>query len=162
WLSKLEGLPEGQWCFPPGEIKEGVKLPADWLQRTGYRLPTSHEWECACRAGTVTSRSYGSADALLPHYAWYKDNSRGRTRPVGALKPNDFGLFDMHGNLWEWCMDTIFFSPEVEERVLRGGYFGDPLPAIRTARSGPNGNRATFKENSAGMRIARTLPAARR
>jgi eukaryotic-like serine/threonine-protein kinase len=60
---------------------------------TGYRLPTEAEWECACRAGVITSRYYGETEELLVNYAWYTRNSVERTRPVGTRKPNDFGLF---------------------------------------------------------------------
>jgi formylglycine-generating enzyme required for sulfatase activity len=75
------------------------------LLRTGYRLPTEAEWEYACRSGTLTSRYYGTSNELLGKYAWCQVNARDRTWPCGSLLPNDLGLFDMLGNVFEWCQD---------------------------------------------------------
>ena len=81
-----------------------VCLPI-YLTRTGYRLPTEAESEYACRAGTYTSRFYGTADSLLPRYACFRENSKNRSWPVGSLRPNGFGLFDILGNMLEWCQE---------------------------------------------------------
>ena len=98
-LSEQEGVPEDQMCYPRvDEIKPGMKLPENYLERTGYRLPTEVEWEYACRAGATTSRYYGDADELLKFYGWYGENSGEVAHPRGMLKPNDFGLFDTLGN----------------------------------------------------------------
>jgi formylglycine-generating enzyme required for sulfatase activity len=157
WLSAREGIPENEWCFPE-HIKDGDKLPDDYVTRTGYRLPTSAEWECACRAGTVTSRSYGSADELMKYYGWHLDNCGNRTWPLGLLKPNDLGLFDMYGNVMEWCSDEFRFSPEVQERRLRGSCLFQSQEDARTAPPGVTSNRPTWIGNECGMRVARTLP----
>src|SRR5262249_34037025 len=150
---KEEGLPEKEWCYEPnpeGKDALGMKLRANYLSLTGYRLPTEAEWEYACRAGAVTSRFFGETGELLRHYASYPGKSGGGTWPWWRRKPNDLGLFDMHGNIWVWCQegykeyDTGTGSKPVEDtqdvlnvndqpRVIRGGSFANPASTIRSA-----------------------------
>ena len=89
----------------PGD--QGGHAPGPgYLERTGHRLPTSAEWEYACRAGSRTVRPFGNRDELVGEFAWYSDNSARQTHPVGRLKPNAFGLFDMLGNALEWSHES--------------------------------------------------------
>jgi formylglycine-generating enzyme required for sulfatase activity len=122
WLSAQEGLPPEQCCYEPtagGEYGPGMKLKANYLTLEGYRLPREAEWEYACRAGAVTSRYYGETEELLREYAWYLNNARNRTWPVGTRKPNDLGLFDVHGNVWNWCQDEYDdYTPASETKPI--------------------------------------------
>ena len=94
-----------------------MTIPADVLKRTGYRLPTEAEWEYACRAGTVTSRYYGVSVELLGKYAWYQANSQDHAWPGGSLLPNDLGLFDMLGNVFEWVQDREVLTTQTNDAI---------------------------------------------
>lgn len=114
---------------------------------SGYRLPTEAEWEHACRAGTPGAR-YGALDEI----AWFRDNSSDRLHAVGAKQPNAWGLYDMLGNVWEWCWDIYDADVYGDYRVLRGGGWSDPEWSCRAGvrrRSHP-----TFRIDDVGFRVA--------
>ncbi len=116
----------------------------------GYRLPTDAEWEYSCRAGSRAVQ-YGDIEDI----AWFEGNSENITHNVGLKEPNDFGLFDMLGNVWEWCWDL--YDPEVygSYRVFRGGGWYDSSRgclASNRRRSHP-----TYKVDDLGFRIARAI-----
>ena len=156
------------------EYKVGMKLAVNYLKRSGYRLPTEAEMEFATRAGSVTSRYYGETAELLPKYAWYNKNGRDRSWSVGSKKPSDLGLFDMHGNVFTWCQESIQAYPKSKEnetyediedklsisldnRLLRGGSFGVQESIVRSAFR--QGVVPTYRsDGDVGLRPARTLP----
>ncbi len=175
WLSEQEGLPKGEWCYlanEAGAYAEGMTIPADVLERSGYRLPTEPEWEFACRSGTVTSRYFGLSIELLGKYARYQANSREHAWSCGSLLPNDLGLFDMLGNEFEWVQDSVRrLMPErrglssdlinisefingTPPRVLRAGAFNNPAATVRSAYR--FGNAPSSRNASSGFRLART------
>ncbi|MCA9196521.1 MAG: SUMF1/EgtB/PvdO family nonheme iron enzyme [Planctomycetales bacterium] len=174
WLSEQEGL---QSCYKPneaGQYAAGMELAEDYLHRNGYRLPTEAEWEFACRAGSGSAYHFGHSDKLLSQYAWYLENASGQVWPAAQKKPNAFGLFDMHGNLFDWCQDLYEAYPkgnalkpvtdtedsrvsvsDQERRVLRGGSFSYQSPFARSAARASNQPGDPF--SAAGFRLARTF-----
>jgi formylglycine-generating enzyme required for sulfatase activity len=136
-----------------------------------YRLPTEAEWEYACRAGTNASYSFGEGDAHLGEYAWFKKNAYDADQMfahrVGSKRPNPWGLYDMHGNVGEWCQDwKDDYNPGAQTdpvgpstgsyRVNRGGGWNDPPESLRSAvRSGPEPGMRLF---NLGFRVLRVLP----
>ena len=144
----------------------------DWLSELSgkkYRLPTEAEWEYACRAGTTTTYNFGDNSADMSRYAWHAGNSQRRTQQVGGLKPNAFGLYDMHGNVWEWCSDWYGESyygdspsddprgpASGQHRIIRGGSWAATADA-HSLRTAFRGGYATpgRSSNSLGFRCAR-------
>ena len=150
---------------------DDAKQYVAWLTKvTGkpYRLLTEAEWEYAARAGNAGRFSFGDDEARLGEYAWYKDDSGGRTQPVGKKKPNFFSLHDVHGNVWEWVEDcykgnyngasadgSAWVTLDCERHVLRGGCQANNPGSLRSAKRG--WNNATVRLNCLGFRVARTL-----
>ncbi|MET9585527.1 SUMF1/EgtB/PvdO family nonheme iron enzyme [Streptomyces sp. NPDC006539] len=143
-LSRREGL-------APVYRLHGDDEGIEWDMSTdGYRLPTEAEWEHACRAGTVDAR-YGRLDEI----AWYRGNSHERIHDVAGKEPNAWGLYDMLGNVWEWCWDIYDAEVYGTYRVLRGGGWFDEHWSCRASvrrRSHP-----TFQVDDVGFRIARSV-----
>lgn len=185
YLGKYE-VTQGQWeammGSNPSDFKGDPNRPVEtvswdgaqaFIQKlneqervTTYRLPTEAEWEYAARAGSTTAYSFGDDPMQLREYAWYHNNSNNTTHPVGQLKPNAWGLYDMHGNVWEWAQDWYGDYPSEPvtdptgptkgaDRVLRGGSWYDDA----------RGCRATIRNNSSpvdhgyflGFRLARSV-----
>jgi formylglycine-generating enzyme required for sulfatase activity len=164
WLSEQEKVPKDQWCYEPnaeGKYAEGMKVKPNYRRLSGYRLPTEVEWEYACRAGALTAWAHGSDEAMLGHYAWYLLSSNKTMHPVGSLKPNALGLFDMHGNAWQWCQDVyggkdnkdIEDEKNTNSRVLRGGSFDNVAGRVRSAHRNWLGPAQRLYP---GFRLART------
>jgi len=138
-------------------------------EKTGgaeFSLPTEAQWEYACRAGGTGEYCYGDDEAGLAEYAWYSNNSENKTHPVGTKKANLFGLYDIHGNVWEWCEDwkgEYSAAPQTDPkgpaagqfRVLRGGSWYDDASFCRSAiRS--LGDVPDFRFGDIGVRVVRT------
>jgi formylglycine-generating enzyme required for sulfatase activity len=130
-----------------------------------YRLPSEAEWEYACRAGTETAYSFGDKMDEIGEYGWYWDNSERQTHPGGEKKPNAWGLYDMHGNVNEWCQDwygdyssNLVIDPKGPDkgyqRVLRGGSWSS---SPRLVRSGLRSKSTHHRTNTRGFRVARDL-----
>lgn len=116
--------------------KKAMKFCQKLSQKTGktFTLPTEAQWEYACRAGTRTQYCFGDDSSLLSEYAWYGKNSNGETHPVGRKKPNAWGLYDMHGNVYEWCLDwdDVDYYRQSPKRNPVGPSFG----SYRVCRGG--------------------------
>ena len=144
------------------QLHERKLLPPDQL----IRLPSEAEWEYCCRAGTTTRYSFGDKADDLGDYAWFKGNSAGNDPPVGKKKPNAWGLYDMHGYVWEWCADawhkdhegaptdgTARAAKDVKERVMRGGSWNDGADAARSAFR--QGRPPDTRSDAVGFRCVR-------
>jgi formylglycine-generating enzyme required for sulfatase activity len=148
WLRELNAIEEAAGRVPAG---------------CQYRLPTEAEWEFACRAGTSTRFHFGDGDAPLADHAWHSTNSGGQTHPAGAKKPNAWGFFDMHGNVWEWCQDRYgplsrgavsdpSGPPLGLNRVFRGGSWG--VQAARCRSAYRVWNAPGYRDYTVGFRLA--------
>lgn len=173
---------ERPWSRHPGEVVEEPDRPAVYISWEDvrefiavlnaaagvevYRLPTEAEWEYAGRAGTKTPWSFGNAHKELDRHAWWADHGRLAAQPVGLKVPNPWGLYDMHGNVWEWVGDWLGAysegsqtdpqgSPEGTARVFRGGSFKDAAALSRSAQRCWNAPERRFSH--VGVRLVRDL-----
>ena len=188
WLGKCE-VTKAQWKAVMGTepwkgqrwVLDDPDSPAEYLiwedaqafcRKAGgvFRLPSEAEWEYACRAGTTAEYCFGDTKAHLADYAWYGQDALdagSSPRPVARKKPNDWGFYDMQGNVGEWCQDWFHESyqgaptdgsawerPTSELRVMRGGCWHDDANGCRVAARGRSGLDWRFPHN--GMRLLRT------
>jgi serine/threonine protein kinase len=186
YLGKYE-VTQQQWERVMGEnpsLEKGIHLPVtnlswkqcmEFIRAVNYRyqsegnagrigLPTEAQWEYACRAGSNTKYSFGNANADLDQYSWYESNSDQKLHPVGLKKPNAFGLYDMHGNVWERCsnLGKPEYSNEPQSdptgpssgttRVSRGGCFKNPPKNLRSAYR--HASAMDEVERATGFRLA--------
>jgi formylglycine-generating enzyme required for sulfatase activity len=189
-ISQTE-ITEAQYSESLERSKGGTGLPVvgvTWhdakafCEKSGYALPTEAEWEYAARGGSVTPWSFGNDEKQLGNYAWYSDNSKSSAQPVGQKLPSPLGLYDMHGNVWEWvedCYDEnayknrpeLLVDPRVsgscQSRVRRGGsaWDADPrylrsavrvwfVPVVRGALVGFRCVRRPRRQHAAGWHRA--------
>ncbi len=197
WLSEQEGVAEEQMCYPPIEEicmtsakNPMMAFPDNFLSKTGYRLPTEAEWEYVCKAGTTTERYFGQTDQLISQHAWTNRNSivdsAVRLHPVGMLRPNDLGMFDILGNVMELCLtrhdlendwendpnkESEFNVDDIEDpvdvadgvysaaRQLKGGsHLFEAYTARASHRDQYVRSYSSRPNPFIGFRVARTLP----
>ncbi len=166
WLTKKSGMSDDDLCYEA--VKRQLHPKVDYLQRKGYRLPTEKEWELATRSGSRTYYHFGSTDDLVNDYAWHLENSNSQVHPVGLLKPNQLGLFDVCGNIGEWCHnhDDVVRSFKVNRSVryavpFRGGTFQSHIASNVPIGALKSDSRIVMGQGGIisylGFRIARTL-----
>ena len=162
---EMKNIVKGEGEYPNRIVSADVKVD---LSKRGFRLPTEAEWEVAARAGKNTKWSETDDETELAEYAWYLKSGKGRTHQVGLLKPNSYGLYDMTGNVWEWCWDWYENITEDgqdlgkdyrgalqgDSRSYRGGGFVNPkTPCSIGHRAG--GFEPKMAVDSLGLRIVR-------
>ena len=165
--------------MPPnedGQYNHGTRLKDNFLELTGYRPPTESEWEHMARAGAVTSRFFGENVKLLEKYAWFQPNSQGRMWTIALKKPNDFGMFDVYGNAYEWCVGQFGMwlddqsqpaPPEDDSYIntgpvnashriaIRGGSWS--MPSLNARSAYRNGIQPDRAPNVMGFRLAKSI-----
>jgi formylglycine-generating enzyme required for sulfatase activity len=147
--------------------KKLSELPAEKAAKRVYRLPTEAEWEYACRADRRTTFFFGDDLRGLGDHAWYDKNSDGQTHAVGKKKESPWGLYDMYGNVWEWCLDAprtyteqLFEDGKEPQEpgkihVLRGGSWLVDAKSCRSAtrKVGADGEKDPYRSNDSGFRV---------
>jgi formylglycine-generating enzyme required for sulfatase activity len=146
-------------------ISAFCQLLSDMTGRT-ITLPSEAQWEYACRAGTTTLYSFGDSYSLLGDYAWYSANSGDQTHPVGTKLPNPWGLYDMHGNIWEFCLDkwhenyegaptdgSAWEPDNLTDHIIRGGGYGGDPGRLRSATRPNYGYNPVYGIRGVGFRV---------
>jgi formylglycine-generating enzyme required for sulfatase activity len=166
WNRDTQPVEQVSWDEAVEFCRRLSAIPEELKAGRAYRLPTAAEWEYACRAGTTTKYAFGDNESQLAGYAWSNGNTGGQTQPVGQKLPNQWDLFDMHGNVSEWCSDWHGDLPDVpvtdpqgppggSRRVLRGGSWSD------VARFCQSASRSwldpTARSHDVGFRVVMTL-----
>lgn len=161
--SSMYPVEQVSWFDAVEFCKKLSELPAEKAAGRVYYLPTEAEWEYACRTGSKTAYSFGESSKSLGDYAWFYGNSNGQTHSVGEKKPNAWGLYDMHGNVWEWCSDWYGEYPkgsvgdpigprEGYSRVIRGGCWRNEARYCLTALR--SRGDASLRDDYFGFRVA--------
>ena len=158
YMDEVEGVSIPEY-FEDRRFNQGDQplVGVSWAEARAYcewvggRLPTEAEWEYACRAGSQTEYCYGDDPKRLGEYAWFQENSEWQTQPVGTKKANEWGLHDMHGNVFEWCEDRF---DKGSDRVIRGGSWNFDAEYCRSAFRDRNGPSSRY--NDVGFRVARS------
>ena len=143
----------GTYDWPTSTKVDATSFIGKLRQKTGLTtldLPSEAEWEFAARAGATTKWLCGDSETELGKYAWYSSNSGNSTHPVGELLPNAWGLYDVHGNVWEWCLDR--YSSGNSNRVLRGGSYY--LDASYCAFAYRSCNYPSYESSHYGFRLS--------
>ncbi|MFM7167872.1 MAG: formylglycine-generating enzyme family protein [Planctomycetaceae bacterium] len=163
WRGKSHPVDTVSWHDAVAFCELLSQISAEQESFRSYRLPTEAEWEYACRAGTDSPWSFGVSTKDLDRFAWARIRPYS-TQPVGTRKPNPWGIFDLHGNVWEWCQDWYGpyddAGPSIDpggvvkgaDRVIRGGAFFHPASQMRSAHRS-HANPETRDENASGFRI---------
>ena len=142
----------GTYDWPTSDAVAADSFMGRLRQKTGLAtldLPTEAEWEYAARAGATTELLCGDSETGLDDYAWYSANSGYKTHPVGTLRANDWGLYDVHGNVWEWCLNRWY--SDYDGRVLRGGaYFNGASSCAFACR---NDDSPSYGGSGSGFRL---------
>jgi formylglycine-generating enzyme required for sulfatase activity len=162
-LSRLQGLDEcyalkdisttNEYGYDPNQIMS-AQVTFDF-SKNGYRLPIEKEWEYAAKAGTQNLWSGTDDVSQLGDYAWLRENSEKSTHPIATKKPNEWGFYDMSGNVYEWCWDKYNPKGADADRVYRGGSWGNYASNLRSA------NRyytsPFYRVNEFGFRVCRAI-----
>ncbi len=156
FCNKLSAMDDRSPCYKLTKIERNkdksiTKAEVTILDKgTGYRLPHEEQWEFACRAGRATQFFFGNAKANLGDYAWYDKNSNSTTHEVGEKKANAWGLYDMHGNVWQWCENL--YTNDGSARVYRGGgWYSNPRDCRSASR---NGFDPSYRYSNLGFRLS--------